>query len=93
MPYPVCQVSNDQLEVGHVGNMMDLEIKVQLTFALLAFIAKYGVPTSQWTWLYEVSMTKITLWIRVYVDDWTAKGAVKASNEGPQKITTLCWVT
>ena len=51
---------------------------------LLAFIAKYGVPTNQWTWLYEallgVSMTKIALWIRVCADDWTAESAVKASN-------------
>ena len=35
--------------------------------ALLAFINKYGVPTNQWTRLYEtlleVSMTKIALWI------------------------------
>ena len=35
--------------------------------ALLAFIAKYGVPTNQWTWLcqalLEVSMTTIALWM------------------------------
>ena len=53
--------------------------------SLLAFTAKYGIPTNQWTWLYEalleVSVTKIVLWIYVYVDDWTAKSAVKASNE------------
>ena len=52
---------------------------------LLAFIAKYGIPTNQWTWLYEalleVSMTKIAQLICVYVDDWTAESAVKASNE------------
>ena len=57
------------------------------TCTLLAFIAKYGVPTNQWTWFYEalleVSMTKIALWIRVYVDDWTAESAVKASNVTP----------
>ena len=56
-----------------------------VTKSLLSFIAKYGVPTNQWTWLYEalleVSMTKIALWIRVYVDDWTSESVVKASNE------------
>ena len=56
--------------------------------SLLAFIAKYGVPTNQWTWLYqallEVSMTIIALWICVCADDWAAESAIKASNgEGP----------
>ena len=39
--------------------------KIILVNSLLAFIAKYGVLTNQWTWLYEalleVSMTKIAL--------------------------------
>ena len=54
------------------------------TIALLAFIAKYGVSTNQWTWLcqalLEVSMTTIVLWICVCADDWAAELAVKASN-------------
>ena len=61
--------------------------------SLLAFTSKYGVPTYQWTWLYEalleVSMTKIALWIRVYVDDWTAKSAVKASNDEYQSVCNI----
>ena len=61
--------------------------------SLLAFTAKYGIPTNQWTWLYEalleVSMTKIALWIRVYVDDWTAESAVKASNVLENKTLNL----
>ena len=61
-----------------------IQSRLQFCESLLAFIAKYGVPTNQWTWLYEalleVSMTEIALWIRVYVDDWTAESAVKASN-------------
>ena len=52
--------------------------------SLLAFTAKYGVPTNQWTWLcqalLEVSMTTIALWICVCADDWAAELAVKASN-------------
>ena len=52
---------------------------------LLAFIGKYGVLTSQWTWLYEalleVSMTKIALWVRACADDWAAESAIKASIE------------
>ena len=51
---------------------------------LLAFIDKYGVPTNQWTWLYEalleVSMAKIALWIPVCADDWADESAIKASN-------------
>ena len=61
--------------------------------SLLAFTAKFGVPINQWTWLYEVllevSMTKIALWIRVYVDDWTAESAVIASNGGEFLTTTI----
>ena len=56
---------------------------------LLAFTAKYGVSTNQWTWLcqalLEVSVTTITLWICVCADDWTAELAVKASNEWQKK--------
>ena len=55
-----------------------------ISFSLLAFTAKYGVPTNQWTWLcqalLEVSMTTIALWICACVDDWAAELAVKASN-------------
>ena len=57
--------------------------------ALLAFIAKYGVRTNQWTWLYEalleVSMTTIALWICVCADDWAAESAIKASNDQVEK--------
>ena len=53
-------------------------------FSLLAFTAKYGVPTSQWTWLYEalleVSMTKIALWMLVCTGDWAAESRIKATN-------------
>ena len=53
--------------------------------SLLAFTAKCGVPTNQWTWLcqalLEVSMTTIALWICVCADDWAAESAVKASND------------
>ena len=49
--------------------------------ALLAFIAKYGVPTNQWTWLLEVLMTTIALWVCVCADDWAAESAIKASNQ------------
>ena len=55
------------------------------SYALLAFIAKYGVPTNQWTWLcqalLEVSTNTITLWIHVCVDDWAYKSAIKGSND------------
>ena len=51
---------------------------------LLAFIDKYGVPTNQWTWLYEallkVSMAKKALWICACADDWAAESVIKASN-------------
>ena len=60
--------------------------------SLLAFTAKYGVSTNQWTWLcqalLEVSMTTIALWICVCADDWAAELAVKASN-GPFPIAHL----
>ena len=50
----------------------------------LAIIDNYGVPISQWTWLYqlllEVSMNKIALWINVCADDWTVERAIIASN-------------
>ena len=53
--------------------------------SLLAFTAKCGVPTNQWTWLcqalLEVSMTTIALWICVCADDWAVELAVKASND------------
>ena len=53
--------------------------------SLLAFIAKYGVPTNQWTWLcqalLDVSMNTIALWMHVCIDDWSAESAIKASNE------------
>ena len=69
----------------------------QRLMPLLAFIAKYDVPTNQWTWLYEalleVSMTKIALWIRVYVDDWTAESAVKASKVAPRHLFELTGLT
>ena len=52
--------------------------------SLLAFIEKNSVPTNQWTWLYQallkVSITKITLWICVYADDWADQSVIKASN-------------
>ena len=45
---------------------------------------KYGVPISQWIWLYQallgVSMKKKTLWINVCAGDWTAETAIIASN-------------
>ena len=48
---------------------------------LLALIDKYDL----WTWLYEalleVSITKITVWVRVCADDCAAESAIKASNE------------
>ena len=51
---------------------------------LLAIIDKYGVSISQRDWLYqallEVSMKKITLWIHLGVDDWTAEMATIAIN-------------
>ena len=54
-------------------------------YSITSFIDKYGVPTNLWTQLYEalleMSMTKITLWICVRVDDWEAESAIKASNE------------
>ena len=57
-----------------------------LSGTLLAFIDKYGIQTNQWTWLsealLEVSMTKKVLWIRVCADDWPAKSAIIASNDG-----------
>ena len=62
-------------------------MKQKSTVSLLAFTAKYGVSTNQWTWLcqalLEVSMTTITLWICVCADDWAAELAVKASNVKP----------
>ena len=55
------------------------------TPTLLAFIDKYGILISQWTWVYhallEVSINKIVLWIYVCADDWTAERAIIASNE------------
>ena len=60
-------------------------MKPQEVCTLLAFTAKYGVSTNQWTWLcqalLEVSMTTIALWICVCADDWAAELAVKASND------------
>ena len=52
--------------------------------ALFAFIDKYGVPTNQWTSLYEalleVCMNKIALSIHVCADDWMAESVINASN-------------
>ena len=65
--------------------IQNLLVMLFLDKTLLTFIAKYGVPTNQLTWLYEalleVSQTKIALWIRVSADDWTTKSAIKASND------------
>ena len=36
---------------------------------------------SVWVSVVEMSMNKITLWILVGVDDWTAESAIIASNE------------
>ena len=45
---------------------------------------KYGVPISQWAWLYqallEVSMNKLELWINVCADDWITERMIITSN-------------
>ena len=52
--------------------------------ALLAIIDKFDVPIRQSTWLYQaflgVSIKKLTLWIKVWADDQTAKIATIDSN-------------
>ena len=62
---------------------------------ITSFYDKYGIPTNQWTWLYEalleVSMTKIALWIRICADDWAAKRAIKASNERIELNVKACY--
>ena len=63
--------------------------------SLLAIIDKYGGLLRQWAWLYEalleVSMNKISLWINVCVDDWTAEMAITALKIQPHGNERNAW--
>ena len=64
-------------------------------WSLLAFTAKCGVPTNQWTWLYEALLEVSTTTSRhcEYVsvtDNWAAESAIKANNVFPKTFPYTC---
>ena len=65
------------------------------TCLLLPIIDKYGVPISQWAYLYqELNIGGVNeLWKNIHADDWTAKRAIIASNVLVRRDTKVPQVT